>query len=266
MRTVCFIFLLCVFFAGPAFADPTVGNGPGYDGGQVYWGRIGSYYQGQGGEFTIYSDGGRGLLLSNSAYTAGTTGGLGGHSESFQTFCVEAGEYVAEPMNAWVSESSTVEPYVYGSGSHAWSGGVPGTGDDLDPQTAWLYTQFATGNLTGYNYGSGGYDSLSRAQTASALQRLIWSIEDEDGGLGVGEGTSFMGVTLSSTQADLIGLWNSEWASADWSGIGNVRVLQMKTLDGSLAQDQLYLVPVPAAVLLGVLGMGVAGLKLRKYV
>jgi len=264
MIKLTFILILCASVAAPAWADATVGNGPGYDGGQVYWGRIGGYYQGRGGEFTISSDGGRGLKLSNSAYDSRTKA-EDGQANSFQTFCVEAGEYVAQPMNAWVSESSTVTPYVYGSGSHAWNGGVAGIGDDLDPQTAWLYTRFATGTLSGYAY-TDTVNGLNRGQTAGALQRLIWYIEQEDGGIGVGSDTSFMDVTLSQAQANLISGWNTEWKGASWSGIGNVRVLQMKTLDGSLAQDQLYLVPAPAAVLLGMLGLTAAGLKLRKFV
>jgi hypothetical protein len=53
--------------------------------------------------------------------------------------------------------------------------------------------------------------------------------------------------------------------------IGPVRVLQAVVLDKDgipigYGQDLLYVVPVPAAVLLGMLGMGAAGLKLRKFV
>ena len=167
-------------------------------------------------------------------------------------------------MNIWVSESSTTTPYVYGSGSHAWWGGVNGIGDDLDYETAWLYTQFATGNLFGYNYGSGGYASLTRAQTGSALQRLIWNIEGEDYGI-VTSGSEFMNVTLTNDQANLISEWQTLFGGSGWSGIGNVRALQMKTSYDCRAQDQLYLVPVPGAVLLGMLGLSAVGLKLRKF-
>lgn len=260
--------LLCLFVTVPALADPMVGNGPGYDGGQVHWDRVSDYYQGRGGEFTIYSDtswGSRGLLLSNSAYDLDTKG-QDGNLESFQTFCLEAGEFVNQPMNIWVSESSTTISYVYGSGSHAWWGGVAGVGDDLDYETAWLYTQFATGNLFGYDFdSSGGYASLTRAQTGSALQRLIWNIEGEDGGIGVASGSSFMDVTLTGDQAKLIGEWQTLFDRSGWSGIGNVRVLQMKTTCDGRAQDQLFLVPVPGAILLGMIGLSAAGLKLRRF-
>ena len=260
--------MLCLFVAVPTMADPMVGYGEGYDGGQVHYDRVSGYYEGRGGEFTIYSDtswGSRGLLLSNSAYDSGTKG-QDSNLESFQTFCLEASEYVNQPMNIWVSESSTATPDVYGSGSHAWYGGVYMTGDDLDYETAWLYTQFATGNLFGYDFdGSGGYASLTRAQTGSALQRLIWNIEGEDGGIGVASGSSFMDVTLTGDQADLIGQWQTLFDRSGWSGIGNVRILQMKTSDDCRAQDQLFLVPVPGAILLGMIGLSAAGLKLRRF-
>ena len=59
------------------------------------------------------------------------------------------------------------------------------------------------------------------------------------------------------------GSWYDTWGS---SSIGNVRILQFCNSDGTgYKQDQLYLVPVPGAVLLGILGLGAAGLKLRKF-
>jgi hypothetical protein len=55
--------------------------------------------------------------------------------------------------------------------------------------------------------------------------------------------------------------------------IGNVRILNIwkpnHINDFSSRryrkQDQLYLTPIPASVILGILGMGVVGIKLRKY-
>ena len=112
-------------------------------------------------------------------------------------------------------------------------------------------------SLNGYSYdynpGSG------RENSAEQLQRAIWAIEGE--------------YTLSTSGDDMAKAWKSAAESAvsdgDWSGIGNVRVLQMyrKWSDTcfEVKQDQLYLTPVPGAVLLGILGLGVAGIKLRKF-
>ena len=129
------------------------GHGGGYDGETANWDRKDGYYAGQGGEFTIW---GSGLLLSNSAYADSTTSGLAwdskGGPESFQTFCLEMGERIYEPMRIWVSEEAAgPDSDDNGPGSHAWYGGVLSFGDDLDPMTAYLYTKFATGTLLSLN-------------------------------------------------------------------------------------------------------------------
>ena len=263
MRRLTFISILCAFVAAPAVADSYTDGTVTY-GGQINYTQS-SYGFGRGGEFTVYDDGGPGLLLSNQAYVSGTTAGLGGHTESFQTFCVETDEYIFSGNKIYVSES-----FVNGDpGSHAWKGGAnTDGGDDLDIRTAYLYYQFATGNLDGYNYGSGGYGDLTRAQTAGALQRVIWALEEEGGG---DFSEDFMSTNLNNEQQALATDWFNDADGSGWNDIGSVRILQAVIVDASgnpigYGQDLLYVVPVPAAVLLGMLGLGAAGLKLRKYV
>jgi hypothetical protein len=227
----------------------------GYSGGTAQETRISGYYSGSGGEFTIYDSLNTNLLLSNSAYSS-LTSNFSGYSGSFQTFCMETDEYASDPMQIFVSTSN-----VGGSaGSHAFGGGSnTDLGDNLNSKTAWLYTQFATGELDGYAY-SGTVNGLTRSQTAASLQWLIWTIEDESG-------STVDGLSLNSNQLALIDNWDDLYDNSDWTGIGNVRVLQNTTLDGGAAQDFLYLnpVPVPGAFLLGMLGLMFAGKKLRKY-
>jgi len=259
MRKLVFIAVLCAFVATPVLADF---HGVGYDGGTAKWDRKDGYYAGGGGEFTIW---GSGLELSNSAY-ADSTSGLAwdskGGSESFQSFCMEVAEHIYEPMEIWVSTENAAGT---GPGSHAWKGGT-GLGDDLGAETAYLYTQFATGSLSGYAY-TGTVGGLDRSQTSGALQRLIWNIEGEGGSLTAGD--EHYGITLTTAQANLISSWQTAYGDSEWTGIGDVRVLQMYEYLGNdcygLKQDQLYLTPAPAAVLLGMLGLGIAGIKLRKY-
>lgn len=251
MRKLVFIAVLCAFVAAPVMADP-FGHGAGYDGGTAYYTKDTNYGLGNGGEFTIE---GGGLLLSNSAYVYGTTSGIGSDSGSFQSFCLEIEEYIREPMRIWVSEQNKD---LSGPGSHAWYGGVSGTGDDLDPMTAYLYTQFATSALASstyatynYNPGPGG----NRPSDAEQLQRAIWYIEGEIDSL----------VSGSNAEA-----WYNEAAAAGWTDIGNVRVLQMYKYNQNddeyyRKQDQLYLTPIPGAAILGILGLCVAGVKLRKF-
>ena len=171
---------------------------------------------------------------------------------SFQTFCVERTEYVASPMDIVVSTTFIDESTVLGAGdgSHAiW--GSKTYGDNLDDRTAYLYTQFATGTLTGYDYTLAG-----RSTSAGDLQNAIWWIEGEGGA-----NNGF--VALADTAVAFGGEWYGK-------GIGDVRILNTWA-PGRIGewdykkQDQLYLVPVPAAVLLGMLGLSVAGIKLRKF-
>ncbi|MBN2316013.1 MAG: hypothetical protein JXM79_18950 [Sedimentisphaerales bacterium] len=257
MNKVIYFALICFFIASPAFADHT--HGLGWNGGTGKYYRINGYYAGQGGEFTVYDDGTTSLLLSNNAYDPSTRGQYGG-LESFQTFCLETAEYAASPMKIFVSEENS-NGDGWASGTHAYNGRLA-NGDDLDPMTAWLYNEFARGTLPGYAY-NGTVNGLNRSQSAGALQRLIWKSEGEGGALTAG--SSWYGITLNNAQESLISNWLNEYTCSGWTGIGNVRVLQMSTMNGGKAQDFLHVVPVPGAFLLGMLGLSVAGIKLRKH-
>ena len=251
-RRVIFVALLCSFAATPAMAD--------FYGGRVSSNRIAGYYASNGGEFTLSSNGGPGLLLDLSAYEPGVTSNVAGSTAtpSFQTFCIEYKEYVGSPMDIVVSETWTggtqypqwdpTNPH--DPASHAIYGGKPLLGgDDLNPATAYLYTRFATGVLSDYNYGAG------RNVSAGQLQRAIWSLEEE------------ITLGVSDVQANA---WVAEALASGWDDIGNVRVLNtwgaghINDLNYR-RQDQLYLTPVPGAVLLGMIGLSIAGVKLRRF-
>jgi hypothetical protein len=267
MKKTIFTILICASIATSTLAAP---HGVAQYGGKANYTRLPNHYAGSGGEFTLYNHSvSDPLLLSNSAY-ASTTSGLGGMSESFQTFCLETDEYTRNNVDVYVSLSAASSA-VPGTGSHAYGGGSDKNfgddGDDLDPKTAYLYDQFAKGTLSGYNFGSGSYMDLSRSKTAGALQRLIWATEGEGGDDFT---VSFFNISLDANQQALIGIWNDEYNSSGWSGIGDVRVLQIvyQSYYGGTwnKQDFLYVTPVPGAVLLGMLGLAVAGVKLRKHV
>jgi hypothetical protein len=244
MKKLIFIAILYVFLATPSLADIYVGIDD-----IVQTDDVGpNYSYASGGEFTIYNSN-----LSINAYVSDTSGIYGG-ANSFQTFCVEVIESVGTPVDVVLSTTFINESdgsYV-GPGSHAIKGGQS-FGDNLDPRTAYLYTEFVKGTLSNYDYD--GTMGIGRNISARDLQKAIWIIEGEQ---------------LPSSATTQAQAWIDEANAAAWNDIGQVRILNLYEANTYktgpvFLQDMLYMLPVPGAVLLCILGLGVAGLKLRKY-
>lgn len=143
---------------------------------------------------------------------------------TFQTFCLEG--------NEGIRFGHTYHAVINTMAVNGGSGG--GNPDPLDARTAYLYWHFRNGTLAGYDYGAG------RQSSALALQQAMWYIEDEAGGVN----NAFVALAKGAVN------------SGAWSGLGNVRVLNLTdTTDGSIAQDILTVVPAPAALILGALGL-----------
>lgn len=196
------------------------------------------YFSGSGGEFSIGNS-----ALSNSAYVSATRNKDAAAAHSFQSFCVEYNEHVSIPQTVYIVVSTSGP-----TGSQAVMGGQvsPPEGilpDPLDAKTAYLYTLFARGQLSGYNYAPGA----AREASADALQNAIWYIEGETA---LTTGAAFYAAALEATTPGNDSL-------VTWTGIGNVRVLNLyadKDYTVKL-QDQLYLIPAPAAALLALVGL-----------
>ena len=144
---------------------------------------------------------------------------------SFNTFCLEGNEYIMPPYTVKVG---SIDAY-------AIAGGISGgPNDPLDARTAYLYYHFAIGNLAGYTYGN--------ASSADALQAAIWYIEGEGG-----------------SNNEFVTLAQNAISSGEWSGLGNVRVLNLVNKDtGANQQSLLTLVPEPMTMIL--FGLGLIGL------
>ncbi|MFT3686235.1 MAG: PEP-CTERM sorting domain-containing protein [Phycisphaerales bacterium] len=151
-------------------------------------------------------------------------------NSSWESFCMEHNE-VFSPGGSYNMNINVA----------AVEGGAGGPSLALDPRTAYLYWNFRMGTLLGYDYGAG------RQSTAGDLQAAIWYIQGNQAG-----GSNNYFVALAET---VIGL-------GGWSGIGDVRVLNVYDGNGNLAQDQLTIVPTPGAAAL--MGLGMIGAARRR--
>ena len=173
----------------------------------------------------------------------GTTGGgeflvTVNDLESFLTFCLQRTEYIDYSTQFVVGGVSK-----FASSDDGAHGGNALGQDALSSQTAWLYTKFRAGGLTGYDYLG-----LTRWQSANDLQNAIWWFENE---LPANPNNAFV---TAANSAVLNG----------WSGIGHVRALNLEFPDGREAQDQLAIESVPEPATLTLFGSAVALIAWRK--
>ena len=155
--------------------------------------------------------------------------GIYGEGSDISTFCVERYEYISIGGTYWVTLSDRAHK------------GGEAEFDILDDKTAWVYTYWL--------------DVLDQNEdNANDVQKAIWYLENED------DGVDNWLVDLAEKAIDdndwkntnimVMSLWNDYSCANGYSGN---------------AQDHLVRVPVPGAILLGLLGLGAAGLKLRKF-
>ena len=156
----------------------------------------------------------------------------------FGTFCVETDEFF--------SPGST---YDVGLSYQAFGGGFnSNTGDTLSKGTAFLYSQFARGILSGFTYNN--------SASATNLQNMIWWLEDEN----VPDQSANPFAGLLTTQ---FGSLANAKLDVDSSGSGyGVMVMNLTSDHGRiLNQDQLVYVP-DGGLTIALLGMGLLSLSL----
>ncbi len=190
-----------------------------------------------GGSYTISGSG-----LDTSAYAPIS---LVGPAGTFESFCLEYTEYF--------SPGSTYN-YTVSNAAVAGAGGAVGGQDPISVGTAWLYSQFANGTLSGFNYGAG------RSASNNFLQLAFWFFEDETPSIsgygptyGSGDGNAFLDSAVA--------FFGSEAAAkADANGAYGVQVLNLTSRTGHNKQSQLYISVPDAGSTLALLGMGIAAL------
>jgi hypothetical protein len=119
-------------------------------------------------------------------------------------------------------------------------------------------------------------------EVAAAVQAAVWEIVDEFNTVTTGTGidpsiapgswsvtdggSDLFYISGNAKVATIANLMLSNVASLPTSSFGNYRAMASWDLPGDCDyQDYVVRVPVPGAVLLGMLGLGVAGLKLRRF-
>lgn len=152
----------------------------------------------------------------------------------FGTFCVELDEYFSDNGLYDVALNSMAIA----------GGNNTNSGDTISVGTAYLYEQFATGNLAAIGY------SYNDQTSARKLQDMIWHLE-ENYALTAG-GSVFTSLLVSQFTS----LAN---AKLDYTGSA-VKVMNL-TQHGGKRQDQLVYLGVPdGGLTLGLLGLSLVGL------
>jgi hypothetical protein len=240
-----------------------------YPGGNIYGGVSGFTDSTDGGEFTDIPS--NTSILSH--YVAATTvtdpNVAGPGNVGFQSFCLETNftypgsppTLPTAPLNDLISNS------------------IINSGGTVTLGTAWLYSQFAAGTLTGYNYtntaasfGATGWAS-PRGTDAAALQAAIWYLQGQITFTQAGGSTNqYLNLLTASTGSGGLGLGTLSAALAsDPNNIYNVEVLNVGDAAANY-QYQAQLVIAPSSVPDGgttvmLMGIALGGLALlrRKF-
>lgn len=213
----------------------------------------GSVHSGVGGEFAVRArtDGTATEKAASLAFVTATAANYStlalvdsGNTLGFETFCIEYNEHFSPGSNY----NTQVSPGAIKGGNI--------TSDPVSVGTAYLYSLFATGSLTGYNYNS--------TTSAGNLQNTIWFLEGERNGLPSGPLIADPG-TFDTLLTSKFGSNTANWTADSYNGWTaasfGVAALNMGTSPTFPNQDQLIYVGVPdGGTTLILIGLAMSGL------
>ena len=194
----------------------------GGGGGTAFNGNVG------GGEFGVYD-----FHLTNASLTlvpinatAKVNTIVNGHGPfDFQTFCLEPGRHIDFNQVLDFTVSTSVQLDLGGT-------------TNLDPRTAFLFSQFYLHELAlspAYTYSPLG---LPRGNSAKDMQLAIWFCEGKSGYGGGPTDNVDEYIAIANTQTGVGGGWTALWGSTFPGNLGGVRALNISH-NGQLQQDLL---------------------------
>lgn len=243
IRTASTLFIAALASQAFASANITVNDGSGSYNGT----------DGTGGAFAIQV---------NSGYAGARLGEQGLGATQFHTFCIERSEFLSfgGVYNVSISDSAklggnSISP-TNGSGTFSGPRNNVGSEDVLSFTTAAIYREFRNNG----NYGGAGSVAGTGAAFTTGIQWAIWRAESE---LSNAEWTALAGSNPTEhAHAVAILAWAASQPEVVNSTLGNVRVLNVYTLQNTNSQDLLTLIPLPGATGLAMAGM--LGLTVRR--
>ena len=197
---------------------------------------VGPYFYSPGGEFTAVTTPNYNGNYSPSALASVTDPYNNSVVQGFETFCVQSDvDFTpynwgnATPYNLSISLSSIGVPDAFA----------------LSEGTAYLYSQFAQGTLSGYDFNTGNdpTDAAIRTQDAGELQAAIWALQ---GGQTYGGFPS--GTVGNPYYADAVGYLgaNNVTTAATLATDFGTEIMNLTDANGGPAQNQLiYLGSTP---------------------
>ncbi|HZZ18778.1 MAG TPA: hypothetical protein VFE25_05390 [Opitutaceae bacterium] len=237
---------LAIAAASTALANGTVflEVGPQY-------GEANPYQYGDGGEFTALTTGLNNTVGLKTGLPAGSQVPDGyasvatykvGSVVGFETFCIE----------------DQVDFNVGGTYNYSIGLGLQqstATVKSLSSGAAWLYEEFATGQLAGYDYNTGNdtTDAAKRLADAGLLQATLWALQGEPGDPNIPYNTNpATNFALADILAHFGSFANAQTIADPTNGNDptyGVVLLELTDGNGNAAQDQLVYwgAPVPDA-------------------